>query len=65
MVWILLKFSVLVPKPFDIGTTRRISCSGHLVPLFGFGPLAPSFEMDFNRYRGGGGGGGGGYFLLA
>ena len=32
---VLLKVSVVVPKPFDTGTTRPISCSGQLVPLFG------------------------------
>ena len=26
----LLKVSVVVPKPFDTGTTRPISCSGHI-----------------------------------
>ena len=32
---VFLTVSVVVPKPFDPGTTRPISCSGHLVPLFG------------------------------
>ena len=32
---VLLKVSVVVPKPFDNGTTCPISCSGHIVPLFG------------------------------
>ena len=30
---VLLKVSVVWPKPFDTGTTLPISCSGHLVPL--------------------------------
>ena len=32
---VLLKVSVVLPKPFDTGTTRPLSCSGHLVPLIG------------------------------
>ena len=32
---VLLKVSTVVPKPFDAGTTRPISCSGHIVPPFG------------------------------
>ena len=31
---VLLKVLVAVQKPFDTGTTRPISCSGHLAPLF-------------------------------
>ena len=43
---VLLKVSVVVPKPFDTETTRPISCSG---PSYHFwGHLAPSFEMAFN-----------------
>ena len=32
---VLLKVSVVVPKPFETGTTRPISCSVHPVSLFG------------------------------
>ena len=34
---VLLKDSVILPKPFDTGTTRPISCSRHRVPRTFFG----------------------------
>ena len=46
---VLLKVSVVVPKPFDTGTTRPVSCSMVRDTSCHFlGHLAPSFEMDFN-----------------
>ena len=40
---VLLKVSIVVPKPLDAGTTRPIFCSYHFM-----GRLASSLGMDFN-----------------